>query len=70
MFFSLPATGLPYLGQTRRGDLLVRIVVVTPTGLSSEQERLLLEFEALSEGKPLEKVKRAARKIGKAMGIN
>ena len=48
----------------------MRIVVVTPTGLSSEQERLLLEFEALSEGKPLEKVKRAARKIGKAMGIN
>ncbi len=68
--FSLPGKGLPYLGQKRRGDLLVRIVVVTPTGLSSEQERLLLEFEALSEGKPLEKVKRAARKIGKAMGIN
>lgn len=67
--FSLPGKGLPYIGQKRSGDLLVKIVVVTPTGLSADQEKLLRDFEALSEGKPMEKVKRAARKLGKAMGI-
>ena len=31
------------------GDLLVRIVVKTPTHLTAEQEKLLQEFEKLTE---------------------
>ncbi len=67
--FSLPGKGLPYLDRKRNGDLLVKIIVVTPTGLSPEQEQLLCDFDALAHGKPLEKVRRAAKKLGKAMGI-
>jgi len=47
--FQIRGKGLKYPGQNRMGDLLVRIVVKTPTRLSSEQEKLLREFEKLSE---------------------
>lgn len=66
----LPGKGLPYLTQKRTGDLLVEILVVTPTGLTEEQEKLLRKFQELVDGHPLEKVKNVARKIGKAMGIS
>lgn len=66
----LPGKGLPYLTQKRTGDLLVEVIVVTPTGLTEEQEKLLRNFQELVDGRPLEKVKKVARKIGKAMGIS
>ncbi|MEG2139667.1 MAG: molecular chaperone DnaJ [Bilophila sp.] len=65
----LPGKGLPYLTQKRTGDLLVEIIVLTPTGLTAEQEKLLQKFQDLVEDRPLEKVKNAARKLGKAMGM-
>lgn len=65
----LPGKGLPYLGQKRTGDLLVEIIVLTPTNISAEQEKLLREFEKLAEDRPLEKIKKAAKKfVEKAMG--
>ncbi|MDR1777755.1 MAG: molecular chaperone DnaJ [Desulfovibrio sp.] len=66
----LAGEGLPYPGRNRRGDLLVEVRVLTPTGLSEKQVELLREFEKAGEEKPLEKVKRAAKKIKKAMGID
>lgn len=45
----LPGKGLPYVGQKRTGDLLVEIIVTTPTNLSARQEELLREFEACNE---------------------
>ena len=62
--------GMPYPGRRSRGDMLVEIKVLTPTRLSSKQEELLREFEAAAEKSPLEKVKKAAKKISKAMGID
>jgi len=62
--------GMPYPGRRSRGDLLVEVRVLTPTRLSAKQEELLREFEAAGEKSPLEKVKKAAKKISKAMGID
>ncbi len=45
----LPGKGLPFLNQKRNGDLLVEVVVKTPTNLSARQEELLREFESSSE---------------------
>ncbi len=66
----LAGEGLPYPGRKQRGDLLVQIKVVTPTRLSTRQEELLREFEKAGEQSPLEKVKKAAQKISKAMGLD
>lgn len=68
--FRLVDKGLPYLGHGHMGDLLVEIKVVTPTSLTKKQEELLREFARLDEEKPLAKVKKMARKIGKAMGMD
>jgi molecular chaperone DnaJ len=56
--FQLAGLGLPQPGGTRRGDLLVEVIVKTPTNLSKKQEDLLREFARLEEEKPLKKVKR------------
>ncbi|MBQ3059798.1 MAG: molecular chaperone DnaJ [Desulfovibrio sp.] len=66
----LPGEGLPYPGRRQRGDILVQIVVLTPTRLTSRQEELLREFESAEEDRPLEKVKKATSKIRKAMGLD
>ncbi len=63
--------GMPLLGQNRHGDLLIEIKVLTPTNLSDKQKELLREFEALSEEtSPLNKIKKAAKKAAKAMGLD
>jgi molecular chaperone DnaJ len=54
--------GLPYLGSSETGDLLVRIKVKTPTRLSKRQEELLKEFAKLEKDKPLNKVKNFFKK--------
>lgn len=66
----LAGQGMPYPGRKQRGDLLVAVKVVTPTRLNARQEELLREFERAGEETPLQKVKSAARKIGKAMGLD
>ena len=64
--FQIKGKGLRYPGEKRTGDLLVRIVVKTPTKLSAEQEKLLREFERLSE----EQSKSGLfDKVKKAMGM-
>lgn len=46
--FRLRNKGIAHLRGNRRGDLHVRIIVETPTNLTSKQRDLLLEFEKLS----------------------
>ncbi len=63
----LQGHGMPFLGQSARGDLLVEIKVNTPTSLTERQEELLREFEEIAraeEASPMGKVKNMARKIG------
>lgn len=71
--FKLKGQGLPYPGEKRVGDLLIQIKVETPSGLSSEQEELLRQFEELSQkqAKTISgKLKKAMNKLGKAMGMD
>jgi molecular chaperone DnaJ len=69
-FLRIPGEGLPYPGRKTRGNLLVEIKILTPVNLSDRQKELLREFEAAEEEGPLDMVKKAAKKIGKAMGID
>lgn len=68
----LRGEGMPYLGRKDRGDILVEVIVDTPKNLTERQIELLQEFdeihkkEASSLGK---KVKNAASKVKKAMGL-
>ena len=64
--FTIRGKGLKFPGQNRMGDLLVQVLVKTPTKLSSRQEELLREFEKLSE----EQGKGIFDKVKKAMGMD
>lgn len=67
--FQLRGLGMPYLGSSHRGDLLVQVNVKTPVKLTARQEELLKEFERLEEDKPLKKVRKIWKKAkDKVMG--
>ncbi len=55
--FKLKGLGVPYLGSNRRGNLIVKIKVKTPTNLTKRQEELLQEFAQLEEQKPKSKMR-------------
>jgi molecular chaperone DnaJ len=70
--FRLAGKGLPYPGENRTGDMLVEVIVLTPSKLTAEQEELLREFDRLTkeqENTISGKVKKAMGKFGKAMGM-
>jgi molecular chaperone DnaJ len=48
--FNLRGKGVPHLQRNGRGDMLVIVNVTTPTKLSSDQKRLLKEFEKNLDG--------------------
>ena len=48
--FQIRGKGLKYLNEERRGNLLVHVIVKTPTRLTPRQEELLREFEQISSG--------------------
>ena len=65
--------GMPMLGRQQRGDLMVEVKVLTPTRLTERQEELLREFATLEQEEadsPLDTVKKFAKKVGKAMGLD
>ena len=49
--FRLRNLGLPHLGSTHKGDLLVEVTVKTPTHLNKRQEELLREFAEIESKK-------------------
>lgn len=54
----IPNEGMPYIGRTQHGDMLVEVKVVTPTKLTKRQMELLAEFEEAGKTQsPLESVK-------------
>lgn len=55
--FQIKGLGLPHLGSSQKGDLLVEVIVKTPTKLTKRQEELLKEFAELESKKPMTKVK-------------
>lgn len=67
----LAGEGLPYPGSKReRGDLLVHVKVLTPVKLTEKQEELLRQFEEAGDESMLDKLKKTASKIGKAIGLD
>jgi molecular chaperone DnaJ len=63
----LKQRGLPVLGQSGKGDLLVRVHVWTPERLSEEQERLFRELAKL-EGEPPKRSPGFWSKLKEALG--
>jgi len=64
--FKLKGLGLPYLGSTQKGDLLVEVIVKTPSRLTKKQVELLREFERLEQekmGSATAKVKSFFKKV-------
>ena len=53
----LKGRGLPVLGQSSKGDLLIRVQVWTPERLTDEQERLFRQLATL-EGEPAQALAR------------
>ena len=47
----LKAQGLPYNGETRHGDLMVKIKIVVPTRISNEEKRLFEELKRIRMNK-------------------
>lgn len=62
--------GMSIPGRKTRGDMLVEVKVLTPVNLTQRQEELLREFEEAGEESAFDKVKKAAKKIGKAIGLD
>jgi molecular chaperone DnaJ len=50
----LRGKGLPHLQSAARGDLIVRVVVWTPTKLSTEQEALFRQLAEVEDAAPTE----------------
>jgi molecular chaperone DnaJ len=63
----LRGRGLPVLGQTGKGDLIVRVHVWTPERLTAEQERLFRELATL-EGEPPKRSPGFWSKLKEALG--
>jgi DnaJ-class molecular chaperone len=47
--FRLSGQGMPHLGNSTRGDLMAKVKIVIPTGLTSEEKKL---FEQLAKTRP------------------
>ncbi len=56
--------GMPYIGRSQRGDLLVRVCVVTPTKLDDKQIKMLKEFEEYSNKKETSLFGKAKKAMG------
>lgn len=63
----LRGRGLPVLGQSSKGDLIIRVHVWTPERLSAEQERLFQELAKL-EGEPPKRSPGFWSKLKEALG--
>jgi molecular chaperone DnaJ len=63
----LRGRGLPVLGQTAKGDLIVRVHVWTPERLTAEQDRLFRELATL-EGEPPKRSPGFWSKLKEALG--
>jgi len=63
----LKGRGLPVLGQSGKGDLIVRLHVWTPERISEEQQRLFLELAKL-EGEPPKRAPGFWSKLKEALG--
>jgi molecular chaperone DnaJ len=67
--FRLHGKGLPHLNGYGRGDQLVRVLVITPTKLSSEEKELLKKLGLLQKSKPMNVDKSFFEKLRQTLGV-
>jgi molecular chaperone DnaJ len=60
--FRLRGLGLPHVGSTQKGDLLVEVKVRIPARLNKRQEEILREFAEIEAGKTVTKVQKFLKK--------
>ena len=51
--FRLRSQGLPHVNSAYKGDLYVKVIVITPTKLSSKERKLLEELSQFDAAKKL-----------------
>lgn len=61
--FRLKSQGLPHVNSAYRGDLYVRIIVVTPSKLSAKEKELFKELSQFDADKKLEPSKKFINKL-------
>ncbi len=61
--FTLRGEGVPNLRGHGRGDMVIEVLVLTPTKLSKRQEELLREFAEQGDGLPKEKEEGLLKKL-------
>lgn len=70
--FRIQGKGIPYPNERRTGDLLIEVVVKTPTEINAEQAELLNIFQAFTEKREAKfstKLKKEIKKLGKVIGM-
>ncbi|MGL4721674.1 MAG: molecular chaperone DnaJ [Desulfovibrionaceae bacterium] len=67
--YRMKAKGMPILNSQSYGELVVHVTVDIPTSITSEQEKILLEYKELEENRPLSKLKKVSKKLTKKMGF-
>jgi molecular chaperone DnaJ len=67
--FRVKGKGVPYLRENRRGDLQVRVHVMTPTDLTKEQKELLKKLAATFKKTNNQNAKSLFDKVKEAFGV-
>ena len=67
--FHLRGKGIPHLNGSGRGSQLIRVTVITPTKLSSEEKELLLKLAELQKDRPLQADKSFFEKLRATLGV-
>ncbi len=67
--FRLRGQGIPHLNGYGRGDELVRVLVITPNKLSSEEKELFARLAHLGKDRPLKVDKSFFEKLRETLGV-
>jgi molecular chaperone DnaJ len=67
--FRLHGKGIPHLNGYGRGDQLIRVLVITPTKLSSEEKELLKKLGAIQKSRPMNVDKSFFEKLRQTLGV-
>ena len=66
--YQIKGKGLPYPGEKRTGDLLIEVIVETPTKLNAEQTELLQALDSLFEKQDQKLSSKIKKKIKDIIG--
>ena len=67
--FRLRSKGIPHLNLYGRGDQLIRVLVITPEKLSSEEKELFIKLSKIQKSQPLRTDKSFFEKLRETLGV-